>query len=129
MSDNLSNTTWPDENIFTFEDPLSDPTALQSAHNILQKQVVNLQTKNEQWIKLFKQVEKGMSIKLAELDSLTKENRNLKVLPFSMLLNCRLRILDYYRNSNNVTLQRQQYIPWTWSSAFDSWKIKSVPAT
>lgn len=82
MSDNLSNTTWPDENIFTFEDPLSDPTALQSAHNILQKQVVNLQTKNEQWIKLFKQVEKGMSIKLAELDSLTKENRNLKVLPF-----------------------------------------------
>ena len=79
MSDNLPSPTSTAADL-NYEDLLSNHIALQSSHNILQKEVCNLRIKNERWLQLFTQVEKGMSIKLAELDTLVIENHDIKVL-------------------------------------------------
>ena len=71
----------------TYEDLLTKYSTLQWAHNTLQADVRKLNAQNEHWIKVFTHVEKGMSIKLHELDTVKLENSDLKVLcPLSWLM-------------------------------------------
>jgi hypothetical protein len=84
-----------DNVILSYADLLSALSDLQSTHNALKSHVTKLEAKDTHWVKVFAQVEKGMSIKLAALDSLKQENHDLKVYHFLGLIDDRLGIHCY----------------------------------
>ena len=62
-----------------YDELLSKYTALQSSNASLQSNVVTLQGQNDYWTKLYTYVEQGLSLKIAELNTLRAENQQLKV--------------------------------------------------
>jgi hypothetical protein len=62
-----------------YDELLSKYTALESSNASLQSSVVTLQGQNDYWTKLYTYIEQGLSLKIAELNTLRVENQQLKV--------------------------------------------------
>jgi hypothetical protein len=58
--------------------------ALRTEVKECQAYITKLKAKDKNWVNLFTQVEKGMAIKFAELDSFKTENQDLKVNPLEV---------------------------------------------
>ena|SRR5277367_4308273 len=54
---------------------------LQASNASLWTQVVNLQAQNNYWVRVYDYIEKGLAVKVQEMDALVQENKQLKVDP------------------------------------------------
>lgn len=68
-----------DKERIPYDDLLSKYAALESANTALQSTIVTVQSQNKYWTTLYTQVEKGLTIKMTEMNALRQENQQLKV--------------------------------------------------
>jgi hypothetical protein len=78
-TDSTSSKTPLDGDQISYDELLSKYAALQSSNTSLQSNVVRLQRQNDYWTKLYTYVEQGLTLKIAELNTLREENLQLKV--------------------------------------------------
>jgi hypothetical protein len=70
-----------DENI-PHDQLVSKYKELQASNASLWSQIVSLQAQNNNWVQVYEYVEKGLAIKVKEMNDLVRENQQLKVSPF-----------------------------------------------
>jgi hypothetical protein len=62
-----------------YDQLLQEYTSLQSANKTLELNLATQRAQNDQWVKVYSYVEQGLTLKLAELNTLRAENQQLKV--------------------------------------------------
>jgi hypothetical protein len=70
-----------DENI-PHDQLVSKYKELQASNASLWSQIVSLQAQNENWVQVYEYIEKGLAVKVKEMNDLVRENQQLKVSPF-----------------------------------------------
>ena len=57
---------------------------LQAINGSLWSQIVTLQAQNDHWVQVYNYIEKGLDVKVKEMNALVQENQQLKVLPLDI---------------------------------------------
>src|SRR5271154_737896 len=79
-SGSLPPSTIHSDNI-SHEELLSTHNTLKISHQILLSEKVEMQAKIDYWTRIYTYVEKGVAIKITEMTTLKRENKELKVCP------------------------------------------------
>jgi hypothetical protein len=79
-SGSISSITIQGDNL-SYEELLSDHNTLKTSHRNLLLEKVEMQAKIDYWTRIYTYVEKGVAIKIVEMNTVKQENKELKVCP------------------------------------------------